>query len=434
MTPPNAMPFNFLDLDPFTRDVPYGALAELRRTTPVYWHAIPGVPGPGGGFWLLTRHKDVLHVQKNPAIFSSHQGLTLSDIPGPEAPPAWQMIRDGLTHLDPPEHMAHRQLVAPSFSPRTVAALEGRIRDIAVGVLDSACARGHVDFASDVALSFPVKVVFGVVLGLPPEDFARAVYWSDVIVAPHEPRFHRTAGTRVVEEMYEYAIATLASRRKEPKEDVLSILAHTRKADGSPISEQVFVRYFWSLMTGAFDTTASAISGGMLALMTFPAQYTRLLDDPSVLHTAVEEMLRWETPTIYFRRTATRDTEIDGQAIKQGQRVLMCYAAANRDEAAFTNPDVFDVARKPNDHLSFGHGEHFCLGANLARLEIRILFEEIIRRRLRIVSCGPTRRARSNFQNRLQQMPVSISAVTEHAAGSETTPSEHALRLHFDRR
>jgi cytochrome P450 len=187
------------------------------------------------------------------------------------------------------------------------------------------------------------------------------------------------------------------------------VLAHTRTADGSLLSEPMFVRYFWSLLTGAFDTTASAISGGMLALTMFPREYARLLADPSLVPTAVEEMLRWETPTIYFRRTATADAEIGDQAIKRGQRVLMCYAAANRDETVFTNPDVFDVSRKPNDHVSFGHGQHFCLGAGLARLEIRILFEEIIRRQLRVEVCGPIRRARSNFQNRLKRMPVTIT-------------------------
>jgi cytochrome P450 len=247
------------------------------------------------------------------------------------------------------------------------------------------------------------------VLGLPREDFPRAVRWSDVIAAPNDP-VSRSEGVKVVYEIYEYALAALAARRRLPKEDVLSVLAHTKTADGNYMSEEMFVRYFWSLLTGAFDTTASAISGGMLGLITFPEQYERLLCNPILLATAVEEMLRWETPTIYFRRTATADTEIRGRRINSGERVVMCYASANRDQAAFVDPDTFDIGRKPNNHLSFGHGRHFCLGANLARAEIRILFEQIIQRNLRLQLRGDIRRARSNFQNRIKRMPVSISA------------------------
>src|SRR5262249_2575020 len=158
-------------------------------------------------------------------------------------------------------------------------------------------------------------------------------------------------GAAVVHEIYDYGLSTLAARRQEQKLDVLSVLAHTKIADGNYISDEMFVRYFWSLLTGAFDTTASAISGGMLALIEFPEQYERLLLAPSLLEAAVEEALRWETPTIYFRRTAMADTEVRGQRIKRGQRVAMCYASANRDEDEFVNPDTFDVGRKPNNHL-----------------------------------------------------------------------------------
>src|SRR5262249_37445413 len=204
---------------------------------------------------------------------------------------------------------------------------------------------------------------------------------------------------------------TLKTRRRAPKEDVLSVLAHTKTSNGDYMSEEMFVRYFWSLLTGAFDTTASAISGGMLALISFPKQYETLLVDPSLLPTAVEEMLRWETPTIYFRRTAMADTEIRGRRIRSGQRVVMCYASANRDEEEFANPDTFDISRKPNNHLSFGHGKHFCLGSNLARAEIRILLELLIQRKLRLDLRGEIRRARSNFQYRIKHMPVSIKSI-----------------------
>jgi cholest-4-en-3-one 26-monooxygenase len=403
-------PFDFTDLEMFAKDVPYDALRQLRRFTPVYWNPTPTETMPNEGFWLITRHSDIVQIEKNTTLFSSHFGLTLAEAPPATAGPPWSMVRDGLTHLDPPEHFAHKQIVAPSFTPRAIAAMEARIRAIAIEVIERVCGLREFDFASEVALRFPVAVVLGEVLGLPPEDFERAVHWNDVIFAPNDPEFPRSEGMIVVHEIYDYALSTLAARRREPKHDVLSVLARTKTADGKYMSDEMFVRYFWSLLTGAFDTTASTISGGMLALIEFPEQYKMLLLDPSLLPTAVEEMLRWETPISYFRRTAMADTEIRGERIQRGQRVVMCYASANRDEEEFVNPDIFDVTRKPNNHLSFGHGPHFCLGANLARVEIRILFEQIIQRQLRLELRGEIRRARSNFQNRIKQMPVSLSA------------------------
>lgn len=405
----NPRPFDFTDLNRFAEDVPHNAFRQLRLLTPVYWNPAPTPAMPEDGFWLITRHSDIVRIEENPAIFSSHFGLTLADAPSARTSPQWSMVRDGLTHLDPPEHSAHRQIVAPSFTPRAIAAMENRIRATAIEVIEHACELREFDFATEIALRFPVIVVLGEVLGLPREDFERAVRWSDVIVAPRDPEFSSWEGAAVVQEIYNYALSTLAARRREPKQDVLSVLAHTKTADGSYMSDEMFARYFWSLLTGAFDTTASAISGGLLALISFPEQYERLLLDHSLLPTAVEEMLRWETPTIYFRRTTMADTEINGQQIRQGQRVVMCYASANRDEDEFVNPDTFDISRKPNNHLSFGHGRHFCLGANLARAEIRILFEQIIQRQLRLELRGEIKRALSNFQNRIKKMPVSIS-------------------------
>jgi cholest-4-en-3-one 26-monooxygenase len=401
--------FDFTDLENFANDIPHDALRQLRRFTPVYWNSFSTPEMPKGGFWLITRHSDIVRIEENPAIFSSHYGLTLADAPPATVGPPWSMVRDGLTHLDPPDHFAHRQIVAPLFTPRAIAAMEARIEAIAIGALERACELREFDFASEVALRFPVAVVLGEILGLPPEDFAQAVRWSDVIAAPNDPEFPRSEGVVTVHEIYDYALSTLAARRREPKNDVLSVLAHTKTADGNYMSDEMFLRYFWSLLTGAFDTTASAISGGMLALIAFPEEYERLARDPSLLPAAVEEMLRWETPTIYFRRTAMADTEIRGQKIKRGERVVMCYASANRDEEEFVNPDTFDVGRKPNNHLSFGYGRHFCLGSSLARAEIRILFEQIIQRKLRLELRGDVRRSRSNFQNRIKQMPVSIS-------------------------
>lgn len=400
--------FDFGNLEAFAEDVPHEALAKLRRESPVYWNQDSASNLDGNGFWLLTRYKHIRQVEKAPSVFSSHYGLTLAEAPPMSWGPPWSMVRDGLTHLDPPEHAAHKQLVAPSFSPRAIASLEGRIRRIADEVLARAIALHGCDFAKDVALMFPVRVVLGEVLGLPEEDFARIIHWSDVIVAPHDPAFPKLAGMKVVQEIYAYSASILASRRKVPREDVLSVLAHTRTSEGALLSDEVFARYFWSIITGAFDTTASAIAGGMQAFCRFPEQYQRLLSQRSLLPSAVEEILRWETPTIYFRRTAMADSQIGGQTIRSGQRVVMCYASGNRDEEVFSNPETFDIGRHPNEHLSFGHGPHFCLGSGLARTEIRLLLERMLERGLRVRLTGEVRRARSNFQNRIKCMPVAI--------------------------
>lgn len=403
--------FDFTDLEVFQRDVPYEALAKLRRQMPVYWNPVQGDGPTRGGFWLITRHKDIVQVEKDTQVFSSHQGLTLADAPSSSSGPAWSMVRDGLTHLDPPMHSAHKKIVAPSFTPRSIARMENGVREIAAEVIHRARGMREVDFAEEIALRFPVAVVLGEVLGIPREDFSKVIYWSDVIAAPSDPSFPRLAGVKVVQDMYRYALDILASRRRTPQDDVLSMLAHASTAEGAAMSDEMFVRYFWSLITGAFDTTASAIAGGMLALIQFPGEHARLLAQPSLLTTAVEEILRWETPTIYFRRTATVDTIFEGKRITRGQRVVMCYASGNRDEDVFANPEVFDVGRKPNDHLSFGYGPHFCLGSSLARMEIRLLFEQIIDCRLQVKLRGETKRARSNFQNRIKQMPATLSSL-----------------------
>jgi cholest-4-en-3-one 26-monooxygenase len=401
-------PFNFLDLDLFTRDTPHAELTHLRRTAPVYWHPMPTPREPQGGFWLLTRYDDVTQTAKNTKVFASSSGTTLTDAPPPTAPVEWLMVRYGFAHLDPPEHPMHRQIIAPSFTPRAIAAFETKIRALADEILDGACAAREIDFAARVAVRFPVAVVFGAVMGLPQEDFARAARWGDVVIAPSDPEFasERGAVTGAVEDLYQYALETMAARRKNPTDDVLSALAHARTPEGKPISEAMFTRFFWSLAIGAFDTTASTIAAGMLALVRFPEQHERLRADASLLPSAVEEMLRWESPVVYFRRTATEDTEIRGRAIGRGQRVAMCFASANRDEEVFPAADTFDVGRHPNEHVAFGYGPHFCLGARLARVQTRILFERIMERGISVELRGEVRRARSNFINRIKRMPV----------------------------
>lgn len=405
---------DFFDLDAFARGTPHDELARLRRETPVSWHRLPGL-APDDGFWLVTRHRDVCEISANPTLFCSHDGSVLADAPQPDSPPMLMMVRDGLCHLDPPQHTAHRRLIAPLFTPRATSGLETRIRRRAAEALDRATALRDVDLVTDVAVRFPACVVFEELLGFDQRDADRAIYWGDlfnrvhaVTSADREFRSLRADALVALHEMHDCAMSSFRARRARPADDLMTLLAQFRTADGRPIDESMFSGYFWSLVVGAFDTTASTIAGGSLALHERPKERSRLDRTPASLATAIEEMLRWVTPVVYFRRTATQDTSISGHPIRKGDRVAMCYAAANRDEDVFRDPERFDVGRDPNDHLAFGHGPHFCLGAHLARLELRVLWEEILRRGIYFDPHGEVTRARSNFINRIVKMPVTV--------------------------
>jgi cholest-4-en-3-one 26-monooxygenase len=408
-------PFDFFDLDCFARGTPFDSLSRLRREQPVSWQQMIGID-PDDGFWLVTKHSDICEISRNTALFYSNDGSVLTDAPRRDSAAPLRMVRDGLCHLDPPAHTSHRQLVLPAFGARAIGALERRVRRCADDLLNRACRLRTFDLVEEVAVSFPAAVVFREVLGFQADEVPRAIYWGDLFNRSHsipigdsEYGPTREAASLALAEMHDFCLRAVRARRETPGDDVLSMLAHARTAEGEPIDDETFSRYFWSLVVGAFDTTASTIAGGVQALEQFPAQRLTLVSDPSLVPRAVEEMLRWVTPVIYFRRTAAADTELRGQAIKRGDRVAMCYAAANRDEDVFVNPEEFDVRRDPNAHLSFGYGRHFCLGAQLARMEIRVLFEKILERRLRFELHGEVRRARSNFINRIVNMPVTVN-------------------------
>lgn len=402
----------FFDLDLFSRGTPHDAFGWLREHDPVSWHRL--ISGRrDDGFWLLTRHADICEVSKQPAIFYSHGGSVLVDAPGADVPPHVKMVRDGFSHLDPPQHTALRKLATPLFSPGGLARLESRIRERARHAVERAIERVEFDLVAELAAPYPSQFVYCDLLGIPADVLSRAVFWGSFFnrvhaVPPTDREFPAMIGqaATALQELHAYCRETLRSRREAPGDDVLSVLAHLRTSDGTPITDDQFTSYFWSLVTGAYDTTAAAIAGGLLTLAQQPAQRDRLYADASLVPQAVEEILRWETPVIYFRRTAAQDYELRDKTIRAGQRVAMCYAAANRDPEVFAEPHRFDVMRTPNPHLAFGYGAHFCLGTHLARLELRVLFEEIIAHELRFELRGPVVRSRSNFINRIETMPV----------------------------
>ncbi|CAN5873702.1 cytochrome P450 [soil metagenome] len=406
---------DFFDLDLFARGTPYAAFARLRETSPVSWHRL--VSGKrDDGFWLVTRHADIRTISKSPELFYSHGGSVLVDAPGANAPPHLKMVRDGFCHLDAPDHTALRKIATPLFGSRGLKAFEGTIRARARAVVDDVVAAGTIDLVADLAVRFPTTVVYEDVLGLEATDLTRYTRWGDYFNRVHavHPRDREFGAVMRMADgelraMHALALATMQARRANPGNDVLSILAHVRMADGAPLSDEQFLSYFWSLTTGAYDTTASTIAGGIVALCEFPDQHARIAADPALIPTAVEELLRWETPVIYFRRTTRDVVVIGGQTIQKGQRVAMCYAAGNRDPEVFAAPDDFDVGRTPNDHLAFGYGAHFCLGAHLARLELRVLFEELFSRGIWFELTGPSTRARSNFINRIVSLPARVT-------------------------
>jgi cholest-4-en-3-one 26-monooxygenase len=389
------------DPDRFVDGVPHEAFALLRREAPVHRH--PEKDGPG--FWALTRHDDVVHVSKHPEVFSSSRGGTnIFDVPAPDL----EITRSLLINMDPPQHVKFRRLVRAGFTPNRVKILLPRVRERAALLVDSLVEKGEGDFVREVAAELPLQVI-AELMGIPDEDRVKIFDLSNKLIGFDDPEFQNTMedGKQAAAEMWLYA-HRLAVERKEGKgEDLVSVLMRS-EVDGHRITELEFNNFFLLLAVAGNETTRNLLSGAVHALIQHPDQWRRLQRDRSLLDTAVEEFLRWVTPVVHFRRTATRDVELRGQAIREGDKVVLFYPSANRDEWAFEDPDRFDVGRLDNPHLAFGIGEHFCMGSNLARMEIRVLFEELLRRVPEFELAGPVKRLRSAFINGIKSMPVRV--------------------------
>ncbi len=387
------------DPDVYVRGVPHEAFGRLRAEAPVYFHPEPGGPG----FWAVTKYQDVVTVSRDPGRFSSYRGGTnIQDYP-PESLSTIQLL---MLNMDPPQHNKFRRLVSTGFTPRMVARLEPRIREAARTIIDAVARRGECDFVRAVAAELPL-VVIAELMGVPQEDRHRLFELSNRLVGFDDPEFQRSFedAQQAAMEMWMYANQLAESRKASPGDDLVSVLM-SAQVDGEALTEMEFDSFFLLLAVAGNETTRTLISGGMLALIEHPEQRARLMAAPSLLPAAVEEMLRWVTPIHHFRRTATRDTELRGVPIKENDKVVMFYASANRDEDVFPDADRFDVGRTPNEHLAFGIGQHVCLGNSLARLEIRIMFEELFRRMPDIELAGPVRRLRSNFVNGFKSIPI----------------------------
>jgi cholest-4-en-3-one 26-monooxygenase len=309
--------------------------------------------------------------------------------------------------MDPSMHTRYRLLVNTGFTPRMVNRLAESIRERTVEILDRAGEKNQVDFVEEVSAELPLQVI-AEVLGVPHEDRRMMFDWSNQMIGAEDPEYQITPEKALEAslELYAYANKLAQERRVNPREDIATVLLNAQ-IDGDSLSELEFDLFFLLLTVAGNETTRNLISHGMLALMDNRDAYRRLVADPSLLPSAVEEMLRWASPVMHFRRTATEDVEIGGAKIKAGDKVVFWHISANYDERVFTDPYRFDIERSPNDHMAFGSGgPHFCLGANLARLEIRIMFEELLRRFPDIQPAGPHQRLRSNFINGIKHLPV----------------------------
>lgn len=389
--------------------------ALLRREDPVHWHE---ELAPNHGFWAITKHEDVVAVSKNPQVFSSGEGLTMLE----EVEPESLEKRRSLIDSDAPLHQHLRRVVSPLFTPKAITAHEAFARATAAGLLDTATARSEFDWVLDVAEPLPITVLLNI-LGVPPEDADRLITLSNQMIAIDDPDYapdydslppgvdpkDLPFGSPASYHVFEYGRQIGEERRVHPTEDLVSRLIHS-EVDGDRLTPLEYCNMFQILILAGNETTRTTLTHGMKAFIDNPDQLALLKAQPELMSKAIEEILRWATPVLYMRRTAIEDTVLRGTEIAKGDKVVMWYMSANYDEDVFDNPHTFDIARDPNPHLGFGGGgPHFCLGAWLARLQIRVLLEELLRRDLQLESNGPVRRVRSNFVNGVKSMPVRVA-------------------------
>jgi cholest-4-en-3-one 26-monooxygenase len=389
------------NLDQYIEAVPHDQFRRLRAEAPVFRHADPE---SDTGYWALTRHEDVVFVSRNPELFSSHEKTAMINEYASEQVDQQRMF---MLNQDPPDHTRTRGLVNRGFTPRMIARLEERIQQTCDEIVGIAVAKGEGDFVTLCAAELPL-IVIAELMGVPLEDRHKVFDWSNRMVGGEDPEYGVTEEQRfaAATEMWAYASALAEEKRKEIKDDIVSKLITPDDA-GNVLSELEFDLFFMLLAVAGNETTRNAISGGMQALIEHPEQWANLKADQCLITTAADEIVRWVTPVNMFRRTAMADVEVGGVGIKQGEKVVIYYTSANRDETVFTDPDTFDIAREPNPHVGFGGGgPHFCLGRHLAKLELECLFRSLIQQVDHVELIAGPRRLRSNFINGIKEMTV----------------------------
>lgn len=428
-------PSAIVDPDTYVSGVPHELFAELRREAPLVWVEEPPIDNwpAGPGLWAVLRHAEAAHVLRTPQVFSSSAGLTqIYDAP----PPLLPALRTMMINMDPPEHSRLRGLLTKAFTPRAIALLEDSIRQRANGLVAGVAERGEADFARDITADLPLYTLVDV-LGVPESDRWLLFDWgnrvigllddeyqnSDVFdpsqatemarralkVRPQPDANGKMPDSRRPEgmaDLYAYARELGEHRRRNPGNDIMSLLMQQVDEEGGRVSLEEFERLFFLFAVAGNETVRNALPGGMLALLRHPDQYAKLRADRTLLDRAVEEMLRWWSPVIQFRRTAVADVEVGGVKVRAGDKVVVYFSSANRDEKVFDQPDEFRVDRDPNPHLAFGHGPHFCVAAHLARVQMRAMFAAVLDQLGEVGLAGEPERLRSNFQNGVKHLPI----------------------------
>ena len=392
------------DPDTYAFGMPFDAFRELRHRSPVAWHPY----GDGPGFLALTGYDEVLAVSRDSATWSSQSAGVFFDVPRPEDEFHLELM---MLTMDPPRHTKLRALVSKGFTPRQVAKLNNHVADMAREIVDDVVGRGECDFVDDIAGALPSYVI-AELLGIPLEDGRRLYELTEIMNSGSVGDTHRGVSPVIDAQlqMFQYGTELAARKRQTPGDDIATSLLEA-EVDGERLTDLEFNMFFLLLINAGGDTTRNLVAAGILAMMEHPDQQARLAADPSLLPTAIEEMLRYTSPVTVFVRTATTDTELRGIPVKAGDRAAMFYPSANRDESRFADPDRFDIGRAPNPHLAFGGGgTHFCLGANLARVEAAAIIPEVLSRMKDLELAGPVERVRSNLMNGIHSMPVRFTA------------------------
>lgn len=415
---PNPVPLDqvdLADLGAFERNEAWGMFETLRAEDPVHWTE---EHDGGSGFWAITRYEDIEAVDKDSETFTSTKFTNLE-----EPPEQYQELRRSILESDGPRHQSLRKLLMRDFSAAQLRRYEDFLRGLAAVTVETALQQQEMDFVDAIAADYPIAVLARL-LDTPEEMTPQLIEWGNSIVGFSDPEYaavlvnseeaqqyrHLPFSSPVSLEIFEYGRKLAAERKGGDGEDLVSKLVNRIPEDGIPLSPEHYDNYFLLLVVAGNETTRQAISHSMKALIDNPDQMQWLLDNPDKYQTAIEELIRWASPVYHFRRTATRDVEMHGKQIKAGDKVVMWFASGNRDDAKFDDPWTLKLDRHPNDHMTFGKGPHTCMGANLARFEMRIMFETLLPRIAEIQQTGDIVRLRSNFVNGVKKFPLRIVA------------------------
>jgi cholest-4-en-3-one 26-monooxygenase len=406
---------NLNDLDVFERGVPHDWFSLLRKQAPVYRHEGGDGAPP---FWAITRYHDLKAISRNPAVFSSERMGTLLRETDPAGLPIMRKI---MLNMDPPQHRAYRALVNKAFTPRMIDALRPRIAELVDEIVDAVIEKGECDFVEELAAPLPMLVICEM-MGVPDEDRRRVYEVGNSMVGFDDPELQpdgkpRQNGDDAFAEMFMYAAKLREKALAHPGNDLATGLLNA-ELDGHKLTPEEFNFFFLLLLIAGNETTRTVTTNGMISLLENPGELQALKQDLSLVDSAVEEILRFSPAVHSFRRTATRDTEIRGVRIRENDKVILWYPSANRDEEIFDRPDRFDIRRSPNDHVAFGYGEHYCLGANLARMELQEIFRGIAARIDGLEMTAAPRRLRSNFINGVKEMRVRFRPGRRRAAAA----------------